>query len=380
MRTSIVVFFISYLAIIFAFNNCSAVHQASSELSSFEACNLILKDQFIAGYHNFLQTNCNNCHSSGGTGNGAFADSNVDTAFDAFLVRGNTLVGDRAKDPNHQPPYSGAQHTAEVDDMDTTWDAAKVQVDQCVINSGGSNGPTDIDDGIIPTGPRPTQGTVTTYIKLTGANPDGQNITWDLGDEIATSGVSFPGAQLSVRVTAITTVNGEKSYSISQPRLRAGDQALQIDFIEFIINNEVVEDATSYHGISRKVAANQTEDLAGGAALFAYDLRNTDSIAISIGVLEAINFNPPTFAELIAPNGVFGQHCLSCHDAATARGGLDMSTRDGILQQLMVAPYSPNSSEIFKRMNDVQRPMPQAGILPAAELLQVQQWIENGAR
>lgn len=373
------------------YQNCTAVHNESGNLSSFQACNLILKDEFTNGYQKFLNTNCNNCHVTSGTGNGAFADPNQDLAFDAFLVRGANLVSERALDSNHQSPFTGPQHEAEINKINSTWNSAQEQADLCVFNAGIDTN-TGIEDGIIPADPEPTAGTITTYIKaLRDVSTDANNpttLTWNLETEIAGQAASFPGASFAIDVVGLTSSTGDKNYVFSNPRLTTGADAMHVIFIEFVINNEVVEGATGYHTVNRRVPANQNDSALGvGGTTFPFNIRATDVVAISFGVLEVIQFDPPTFAELIAPTGVFGMHCVRCHSdnyqgsGATAAGGFDITNRDDIVANLKVAPYSPNSSRIFIRMNDLQSPMPQdTGILPPEDIQQVLWWIQDGAR
>lgn len=381
MRTSVLTFILGSSLMLVFYNNCSAVHDGSSSLSSSQACNLLYKDEFLRGYGPFLKNNCASCHSFQGTGNGAFADSDDDIAFEAFVVRGNNLVRQRALNPQHQPPFTGAQHTATLTEIDNTWNAIKAQVDLCIAASGGE--PSTVSNGILADDPVPTQGTVTTFLKLIEAGPSSRTLSWNLESEIASPrGLSLTGAQFQIDVQATTTLNGEKTYIFSKPRLTAGSDPLHMMYIEFVINNELVQSATSYHSVNRRVPAGGEREAAVGSIAVAYDLRSTDTIAISFGLLDVIDFNPPTFAELIAPTGVFGTHCLGCHNGAsgTPKGNFDISSRDNVLQRLMVAPYSPNNSEIFKRMNDPLSPMPQSGLLPQNEIDRVLHWIQDGAR
>jgi len=381
MRTSVLTFILGSSLMLVFYNNCSAVHEGNSSLSSAQACNLLYKDEFLRGYGPFLKNNCASCHSFQGTGNGAFADSNDDIAFESFVIRGNNLVRQRALDPQHQPPFTGAQHTETLTEIDTTWDAIKAQVDLCIASSGGDS--NTVSDGIVPEDPVPTKGTVTTFLKLLEASPSRRTLSWDLESEIAAPrGLSFPGAEFKIDIQATTTVNGEKTYIFSNPRLTAGNESLHMMYIEFVINNQLVQTATSYHSVNRRVPAGEERPAGVGSIAVAYDVRNTDTVAISFGLLDAINFNPPTFAELIAPTGVFGANCMGCHDggAGNPQGNFDISSRDIVLQRLMVAPYSPNNSEIFKRMNDPLSPMPQSGLLPQNQIDQVLHWIQDGAR
>lgn len=379
MYRSILAYIIAGAILVTTYQNCSATHESNSSLSSFEACNLVLKDEFSNGYHLFLETNCQGCHVSGGVGNGAFADANLDIAFDSFNVRGYQLVEQRALDPNHQPPYTGSQHQTTIDDLDTSWLVAKQKADTCIINSGAQV-QNDFEDGIVPTDPQPTSASIETFVKLINADKDGTVIRWNLGQEILQPrDLSFANAQLEVRVTALSTITGEKSYIISKPKLKAGDQALHFQYFAVKINGQLIESATGFQQINRRVPANKQRDLATSSIVFEYDIRSTDVISIAIGRLEPITFDPPTFAELIDPAGVFGAQCLSCHDQTNPQGGFDISTRDSVIGQLMVSPYSPNNSELFKRMNDSANPMPQTGLLDDSSLEQVLWWIQDGA-
>lgn len=379
MRTSIVTFLLGYVVIAISFNNCSGVHEGNSSFSSLEACNLILKDEYANGYHKFLTANCKSCHITGGQGNGPFADADVQVGFDAFNIRGNVLVGTRAKDANHQPPFSGPQHTDAIEALDATWEAAKMQADQCIAAAGG-NPDDDLSTGLVPDDPKPTSGTIETYVKAIQASVNRKTLTWNLETEIKSpQGMSFAGAQLTIDVQANTTITGEKSYIFLNPRLRAGTQALHFMYIDFKINNQLIASATSYQSINRRVPAGAQRDLAASSTTFVYDVKSTDTVSLSIGLIKPITFTPPTFATLIEPTGILGANCLSCHSGTAPAGGWDISTRALVMQNLMVAPYSPNNSEIFIRMNSTTAPMPQAGMLPKADIDQILYWIQDGA-
>jgi hypothetical protein len=382
MRTSVRNFILGSVVTAVLYNNCSAVHERDASLSSMEACSVMLKDEFVRGYHPFLKNHCASCHAHGGFGNGAFADSDINLAFDSFNVRGNNLVSRRALDPQHQPPFTGAQHSDVLADLEGPWNSMRVQVDQCISAAGGTID-DNYGDGIVPEDPIPTEGTVTTFIKLLEASASSRTLTWNLGTEIAQpAGLSLEGAEFSIDVVSHTTSSGDKTYIFSSPRLRAGDDSLHMMYIGFIINNRLVSDATSFHVVNRRVPAGATRDAGVGSIAIPFDIRSTDTVSITFGKLDPIDFNPPTFAELISPTGVFGQNCLSCHDGESGNpdGNFDISSRDAVLRRLMVAPYSPNNSEIFKRMNEATSPMPPTGLLPDPQITQVLQWIQDGAR
>jgi mono/diheme cytochrome c family protein len=348
-------------------------------LSSLDACNIGLKAEFSEGYHTFLKTNCASCHTNGSSGNGAFADTDLDIAFEAFNVRGYNLVEGRALDASHQPPFTGSHHQAEIDQLDETWVAAKDQADLCIANAGISINP-GIEDGVIDEDEEITEGTIETYLKLLSADKDARTITWDLENEIRDpSGLSIVGAELSIDVQALTTVTGEKSYVFSNPVIKTGDDPIHFQFISIKINNRLISEASSYFGVNRRVPANSTRRVGIGSMVFGFDVRSTDVVSLSIGRLDPINFNPPTYEDLAGASGIFNSSCFSCHGAVNPQASFDMTSYDNLINQIMVSPYSPNNSEIFKRMNDASNPMPQAGLLPQPQIDQVLQWIQDGA-
>ena len=88
------------------------------------------------------------------------------------------------------------------------------------------------------------------------------------------------------------------------------------------------------------------------------------------------------FRERIAP--VLGRRCVHCHDAATAKGGLNLSTAAGLLQGgesgPAVVPGEPEESLLWAMIEGEAPAMPiQGPPLTATELADLRTWIEQGA-
>ena len=94
-----------------------------------------------------------------------------------------------------------------------------------------------------------------------------------------------------------------------------------------------------------------------------------------------------------AVQGVFNANCMQCHSAASALGGLDLETSPytalvGVTSQafgrVLVQPGDPADSLLYLKMSGSQGasegdPMPPTGVLDAATVEIVSQWIADGA-
>jgi hypothetical protein len=88
------------------------------------------------------------------------------------------------------------------------------------------------------------------------------------------------------------------------------------------------------------------------------------------------------FKERIAP--VLSQRCLSCHHGPKARGGLDLSTRAGLLKGGDSGPAidkdNPADSVLLDMLSGPKPRMPKKGDpLSAAQVADLRKWVESGA-
>ncbi len=105
----------------------------------------------------------------------------------------------------------------------------------------------------------------------------------------------------------------------------------------------------------------------------------TDGLANADNCLKDALFTAYDFSELAGNGGVFRNNCRACHRNGRARGGLNFDQYNTVVQRIM--PGSDTNSLIYQRMTDTANPMPQAGNLADANLIeQVRLWILAGGR
>ena len=89
------------------------------------------------------------------------------------------------------------------------------------------------------------------------------------------------------------------------------------------------------------------------------------------------------FRDHIQP--LFKKSCLSCHNAGSKQGGLDLSTREGMLRGSEHGPVvtlgKPDESQLYKMVAHVTEPgMPFKGKkLPYTDIARIAEWIKTGA-
>lgn len=360
-----------FFFLILIFTGCSAFnnHGSNPPLSLGLACEEDLRAIFQQTYQPFLVNNCNSCHSVGGPGRGSFADDDLDTAFDEFLLRGPDLVGERAVDPNHRPPFSGPHLSDEEANLRTQWDSLSAQT---------SCQSVDADDNDLSDDPLPEGGQFKTTEQVLSLDPSNQTLLWNLErDIVLPENTSYSGAQLSVDIQVMTSDTGETSYLFSQPILTAGDSALHIAFVEIYINGELINSASTFRGINRYIPSNDTRELTETTMVVPFNISDQDRVGMAFGILEPVDFEPYTFTELTSE--LFLNNCTSCHSGDNPRGGLDITNLSRLQGEGLVIPFSEKTSEIYKRMVDTTNPMPPSGLLPAEETKKVRDWILDGA-
>ena len=87
----------------------------------------------------------------------------------------------------------------------------------------------------------------------------------------------------------------------------------------------------------------------------------------------------PSFETQVAP--LLQSHCLKCHNPVKLRGGLDLTTRTGMLKGgeagAVVVPGKSADSLLYAKVHDGK--MPQDGPLAQAEVELLRRWIDAGA-
>ena len=95
---------------------------------------------------------------------------------------------------------------------------------------------------------------------------------------------------------------------------------------------------------------------------------------------EAKDPNKELFAQAIEP--IFAKHCLECHDPATRKGKLDMSTAlamsKGGAEGAAIVPGDAEASLLWDRVVSDEMPEDRDPLSPTEKAL-LKEWIEGGA-
>ena len=106
------------------------------------------------------------------------------------------------------------------------------------------------------------------------------------------------------------------------------------------------------------------------------------STTITATALSAVDFQKE-----IAP--IFAEHCLECHGPEKVKGGLNLTTRDGILKELKsgniaVTPGKPDMSVLIERLltsddDEIMPPRKKERRPSTEEISRLKAWIAEGA-
>jgi len=158
--------FIGAVVTVLAYNNCGegfvlkGLNEESVGGSAIfsqgpgETCEDALLKVYKNTYHPFLVQTCNTCHITGGSGNGNFAESNATTSYASFVTKGANLINTRSV-TNHQPPYTGPQNQARIDEISGYWARAQTAYASCLTKPSPTPTPTPTPKPPTPT-PTPT--------------------------------------------------------------------------------------------------------------------------------------------------------------------------------------------------------------------------------
>ena len=343
-------------------------------------CGLSLEQEFKNTYHGFLQQKCASCHKTSGIGKGAFADDNVATAFNQFMLTGPGIVRTQALSAAHQPPFTGPVNQPLIDEIEPAWESAYSTFESCQADLDQNPGSPIVpgnDDPIVDD----IDAVLITTAKLADAGSQSRTMSWNLDSETSlnSTGRTLSGVRFQIDVQEFTTPTGERSYQFSNPRIRAGSQAIRIRYVELIFNGQYQRGATTFKSADRRVPANAERKIANGTLAFNEQPNSQDTVSFGIGQIENIEFDPPTFQQLISANGVFGQNCAGCHGGNNPRAGLNITNYTQLVGQFYIAPFQPELSILYSRINNTGDPMPPSGVVATGLRKQVLDWILDGA-
>lgn len=291
------------------------------------------------------------------------------------------IVRTQALSPAHQPPFTGPGNQPAIDAIDPAWDTALETFETCQAEiEEQAPGAPEIPNNDAPIVDDIDAAVITTT-KLASAAAQARTLSWNLSTEssVNSTGLSLNGVIFKIDIREFTAPTGDRSYQFTNPRVEAGGQAIRVRYVELIFNGQYQRGATTFKTADRRVPANQERVISNGTLAFNEIPSPQDTISFGIGQIESIDFDPPTFQQLVSANGVFGQNCIGCHGADNPRAGLNITNYTQLVGQFYVAPNQPGLSLLYSRINDTVDPMPPAGVVATALRKRVLDWILDGA-
>lgn len=265
------------VSVLLGFQNCGPDFIADNSLRSFSessVCASNLEAAFASSYYPFLKTNCSSCHRGAGPGNGAFANANLTTAFNAFLLAGNSKIDVYAQNPSHASGKTGTQNAGAIMTASSAWLAG---VNAC--KDAATNSTSNVSTA--------------TYLlrnKLMSAGPTNMDITWFLDADLSPAMAQTSGVSLIIAVRKFLNENGSTVYYLSNLRLKAGSQPIHIQSLMAYINGQRQSLASTFSRVDATVPAGQTSMLSTATMLIQADNATpTDTLAFSIGSLSVLN-------------------------------------------------------------------------------------------
>lgn len=388
-----------------SFQNCSPgfymQRSGSGDFASAAACEGALKISFSKTYYPLLSTTCNQCHVTGGPGNGQFADPNMDLAYPQFMAKGYLKINQVAKGSHYFPASAIPTNTSTIDGFTPDWLAAYGNYMSCM-TSGGAGGGAGAGGQALQTiakkGPAniipataPANG-VATYV----------TITWDLETESMAPSIGLYKATMSLDVRPYYRNGAVTGFEFRNPllKLKAGNttQFYAATGLNIGINGTMA-DITTFDAVSGIASTAAGTNLAPGSTAFyefagasantTFDLRfDAFSVSTTAGtgggtggtggggagtVTGTVTFTSLTTGT--AKGAVFANSCVSCHNAGNARGNLNLTN---------YAMAAASADLILNRMKSTTNPMPPGGLLPEPNPKVddprdvIQQWISTG--
>ncbi len=347
---------------------------------------------FGSTYYQTFKAKCATCHQNG-PGLGSFANSDFQTAYNAFNSLGRTRVERNFLNPAHQATVTGAMNQPLVDRYRAAWTKADESFAKCAKDSG-----EDVIPGLEMLTLHKSDARIMQNART--GNP-WVKLEWDLANEMKSSGDRGKYLMIfsiEVRVAVSGPVN--RGYEFRNPTVRLKDNATtpyRINKILFSINESNLYDVTTFSQLSALIVSMTDFNLAPNAAnaLAVHSpVAARDSFAIAFGRLQTESGSvggggttggattggtePPlpttvTHTQLISTNvnlNVLNRACVSCHSGANPRAGLNLSNYTS----------ARNAAALMvDRMNDSLNPMPPTGMLSERDRDLVRIWQTGGA-
>ncbi len=371
--------------LLFAFNNCSPFEAETGEFSSSSqaVCDGQLKAAFQRTYHPFLKTNCNKCHSA------AHGSRDLNTSYEAFMIRGETLIDYQSTNPHGGNNFSSAMQS-QINVFKPNWTRSQIGYFDCLENAAAAGDSSNLR----------TVGKAIPSIIPTADNNNWVGIEWDLETEAEGLANGKFKAVLKVEVK-LNKFNGEISgLFIRNPtvKLKSTVENISISGLMIYLDGVKQTAVTTYSGISKIINVTTPVNLvdASGAA---YAIYKNFAVSTRLGFeIDEIKYTtampddpddpvvgPPILVEIpnvpiptagvtysqltssTSPYRVMNRSCLNCHGGNAT---LNLTNYD-------IA--KANTVKIIERMNSTTAPMPPTGRLRQNDRDMVQSWVNSGA-
>ncbi len=301
----------SFALLVLLFNNCKGNSQQalmleSSSQSSTSAsdssqgsgatgtlCEQDLKNLYARGWQTFLKTNCTICHSNG-PGKGRFANSDLQTAFTDFQLVGYVKVSNNAINPAHNPPYTGIQHTQQVNELKLEWQKGLQNNATCTGDTSALPQESQIDKITLKTSPQ--------AIGL-AADGDKKVFTWTINSDLtrvkgADSLPNIPNGQISITATRLKNASGFTYYTFSSPTIYGAGVDTRIQGIFISVNGFLLNYPTTFSYIDKSIRSGSANDLTGlistGSLVVPKVILPTDTVTLSfINISSVVLPAPP---------------------------------------------------------------------------------------
>ena len=294
------------------FNNCQATKDSALNLEPDTAnsltpaegidgvtgtlCEQDIKRNFGRSWYEFARTNCATCHANG-PGKGRFANSNINTAYDEFMLIGFDKVGKNATNPNHNPPFTGTQHFMEINSYKVEWLKSLENYSVC---SG--------DYSVAPTEPQIDKISISTTEKNIGLTADNttKTLTWTINTEVKRQAgkpgndPNIPGGLFSISVGRYKNTAGASYYTFFSPTLNGQTVDVNVNGLFISVNGLLLRYPSTFSFLNvdiRKiqdiVGDNKATLISGGSLVAPKFVVPSDTISVSFIEMKQITMLPP---------------------------------------------------------------------------------------
>jgi hypothetical protein len=300
------------LVLLLGFNNCQATKDSALNLETDTAnsltpaegidgvtgtlCEQDIKRSFGRSWYEFSRTNCATCHATG-PGKGRFASSNINTAYDEFMLIGFDKVGKNATNPNHNPPFTGTQHFMEINSYKVEW---LKNLEKYSVCSG--------DYSVAPTEPQIDKISISSTEKEIGLTADNQTkvISWTINNDIKRQAgkpgndPNIPGGVFSISVGRYKNSAGATYYTFFSPTLNGQTVDVNVNGLFVSLNGLLLKYPSTFSFLNvdvRKiqdiVGDNKSTLVSGGSLVAPKYVVPGDTLSVSFIDLKQISLPPP---------------------------------------------------------------------------------------